>query len=100
MAIHPTEGTPMIYFDQLGTIGKHLHQIKEEEWWAQNTDMEAYEEYLATFDSVLTNDNDKAEETLNKYFAQSVKALKGILPKNSKVERISSQDKSYRNSMD
>ena len=40
-SLHPQNGTPMIYFDQLRLIGQHLHDIKEVEWLCNEHSYEA-----------------------------------------------------------
>lgn len=74
--MHPTEGTPMIYFDQIGTIGRHIHEMKQEDWWNRETNLELYDDYLTKYSEALISDRDKAQSQLAKAMQ-----LKGILPK-------------------
>ena len=64
--LHPSEGVPIVYQDQLQTIGRHLHDMKEDAW----------------FDSENNDDNfDKYVEEYKDIIEPKVKVGKGILPK-------------------
>ena len=66
-ALHPQNGTPLVYFDQLRLVGQHLHEIKEQDWWKQNQSSDALDTYFANF----FPDTDA-----------TVNAISPILPKN------------------
>ena len=48
-ALHPQNGKPLVYFDQLRLIGQHLHDIKDNDWWEKNETSEALDNYFAIF---------------------------------------------------
>ena len=76
--LHPDDGVPLLYFDQLNTIGKHLKEIKQDEQPAPHD--------TATQTQHIQNN----EEASIQFYArilraastrQPPKAIKGILPK-------------------
>ena len=66
-SLHPQHGTPLVYFDQLQLIGKHLHNIKENAWWEREQSIEATENYFEKFGIPYTD---------------TIRSLSPILPKN------------------
>ena len=71
--LHPSEGVPIIYQDQLQTIGRHLHELKEEAWFENEIDKDAFdayvEEHIEKLEEIVQNQNPKAH------------TMKGIQPK-------------------
>jgi dUTPase len=66
MNLHPSEGVPIVYQDQIQTIGRHLHEIKEDAWFDQENNKEHFDAYIEQHSKVLE---------------PNIKAAKGILPK-------------------
>ena len=66
-SLHPQNGTPIIYFDHLLLTGQHLNDMKENEWWSNETSNDAMNKYLDRY-SVLQE--------------KKVHSMTPILPKN------------------
>ncbi len=56
----------MIYFDQIGVIGKHLHDIKHDKWWQQETNLVEYDSYITKYEKEIITDSDKAARVMAK----------------------------------
>ena len=70
LSLHPSEGVPMIYQDQLQIIGRHLHELKEDAWFDNEIDKDE-------FDAYVKEHIDKIEEAMD----AKAHATKGIQPK-------------------
>ena len=66
-SLHPQHGTPLVYFDQLQLIGKHLHDIKENAWWEREQSLDVLDNYFDKFSIPHTD---------------AIRSLSPILPKN------------------
>ena len=64
--LHPSEGVPMIYQDQLATIGRHIHEMKEDAWFDSENNKEHFDKYVEEYKDIIE---------------PKVKLAKGILPK-------------------
>ena len=78
--IHPDEGVPMLYFDQLATIHDHLHNIK-------------HDQPSSSSSTSTINKLDASSDQSSKYCLQmiqsflqhgTIKAVRAILPKNKR----------------
>ena len=48
-SLHPQNGTPLVYFDQLQHIGMHLHEMKQNAWWSKEESADATRDYVNQF---------------------------------------------------
>ena len=64
--MHPQEGVPMVYQDQIVAIGQHIHDMKEDAWFDSENNIDHFDKYVDEFKDILE---------------PKVHAAQGILPK-------------------